>query len=185
MQKGGIKKVPPFFKPKTVKRIFLTVDIISLFVQSMGGGKSTENQTSYIFTGLTAGGQNTAEIGARIILFGLALSLSVFVFFLFLCIYLHIKVYRQTPAENSPGNEKWKKIFFVLYFDMILLTIRSIYRVAEFADGKYHSKISINESLFYGLDIVLMLLILAVWIPFHPGFWDMLDDKDTYVEIDE
>jgi hypothetical protein len=180
MQKGGIKKVPPFFGPKFVKRIFLIVDIISFLVQCMGGGNNhVTMHHSYSFVGLTATNQEMAEVGSRIILFGLALSLSVFVFFLFLCIYLHITILRQKPVEGStPQDEKWRKIFYVLYMDMILLTVRSIYRVAEFANPTFHNKISLNEGMFYGLDIVLMLAILVLWIPFHPGFWDMVDNED-------
>ena len=166
--------MPPFFSPKWVKYIFLVVDVVSFLVQTAGGGMRHECKT-LMCTGIMAVNSDTVEIGSRITLFGLSVSLAVFVFFLFLCIYLHIIISRQ---QKEGANDKWKVIFYVLYFDMILLTIRSIYRVAEYATTSFHNSISLNESLFYGLDIVLMIVLLLVWIPFHPGLWDLVEEDN-------
>jgi hypothetical protein len=113
--------------------------------------------------------QSTTTAGSRIVLVGLSVSLSVFVFFLFLCIYLHVRIAREQKASGH--SEKWKNIFWVLYFDMTLLTIRSIYRVYEYV--KAMDGVTLSESYFYGLDLALMVLLLLAWIPFHPGLQDM------------
>ena len=80
-------------------------------------------------------------------------------------------------------NRKWKVILYILYIDMILLIIRSCYRVAEYGNLEYHNPISTNEKYFYTLDIMEMLLLNVLWVPFHPGFWDMSDDSS--VEVSE
>ena len=103
---------------------------------------------------------------------GLCLSLTVFVFFLFVTFYVHMKLLRQKKEQG-----RWTVIFYLLYFDMILFIIRSSYRVAEFANLQFHNSISTNETLFYTLDALEMAILNVLWIPFHPGFWDMLDTE--------
>lgn len=98
---------------------------------------------------------------------GLAIALCVFIFFLFLLTYLHLNMRRN--SDRSAMQLKSEKILIVLYIDMILLIIRSAYRVAEYGNLEYHNPISTNEHLFYGLDAAEMLLLNALWIPFHPG----------------
>ena len=132
-----------------------------------------------------AGAKDSATMtaGSRIVLFGLSVSLSVFVFFLFLCIYLHIRVRREQGGSKGEG-EKWKSIFWVLYFDMILLTIRSVYRVIEYVEVL--NGVTMSENYFYGLDLALMVLLLVVWIPFHPSFMDMnKSDEEEEMQVKE
>jgi len=110
------------------------------------------------------------KAGARIVLFGLSLSLAVFVFFLFNTIYIHTRVNRKALK----GDTKWKQLFWVLYADMLLLVIRSIYRVAEFAEqlnGK--NTIDQSEAVFYGCDTLLMALILVLWFFFFPSRYNL------------
>ena len=80
-------------------------------------------------------------------------------------------------AGRGLENKKWRVILYILYIDMILLIIRSVYRVAEYGSLKHHNPISTNETYFYTLDTLEMLILNILWIPFHPGFWDMLNDK--------
>ena len=106
------------------------------------------------------------------LLVGLCISLVVFVFFLFMTIYVHTRLRARAATEET---KKIQVIICILYVDMILLIIRSAYRIAEYANMQYHNSISTNETLFYTLDILEMLILNLLWIPFHPGFWDMLD----------
>lgn len=114
-------------------------------------------------------------IGSKMLLVGLAIALCVFVFFLFLLAYLHMRVRKTMKNTRNP-------IIYILYVDMILLIIRSAYRVAEYGNLEYHNSISTNETLFYTLDAIEMALLNALWIPFHPGFWGLLDDAEDDFE---
>jgi len=152
------------FTPKRVKWVFLIVDVSAFVLQLFAGGAMAI--------------QSLANIGRWGIVAGLAISLLCFFFFLCLCIYIHIKAERLVQGSRP----HWHKIFLALYINMILLVIRSVFRLAEFAPG-YHSAISLNEPLFYGLDALPILLVYATWIPLHPGFImpkkkvDVIDDK--------
>lgn len=107
------------------------------------------------------------HLGARILLAGLAIALSVFVFFLFMLGYLHINMRRN--SDRSSLQLKSERVLIVLYVDMILLIIRSAYRVAEYGNMEHHNSIRSNEGLFYGLDATMMMLLNLLWVPFHPG----------------
>jgi len=141
----------------------LFADIASFFVQSAGGGFTASHDIA------------VAKTGSKILLGGLCLILAVFIFFICMLAYLHINLLKRgTKFDNNV-----KVIIYVLYADMILLIIRSSYRVAEYGNLQYHNSISTNEHLFFGLDTVEMALVNLLWIPFHPGFWKMLEnDKE-------
>jgi len=141
----------PLFTPKRVKWVFLGVDVSAFILQLFAGGAMAV--------------QSMANIGRWGIVAGLAISLLCFFFFLCLCVYIHIKA--EKAVEGS--RPYWHKIFIALYINMVMLVIRSVFRLAEFAPG-YHSAIALNEPLFYGLDALPILLVYATWIPLHPGF---------------
>lgn len=152
----------PIFKPKIVRWIFLVADIISFFIQVSGGGLTANSDP------------NMAKMGARILLAGLAIVLVVFVFFLFMLIYLHREIRNQSLTKM-----KGFVVIYILYIDMIFLIIRSVYRVAEYGNMQHQNSISTNENLFYGLDALMMMLLSALWIPFHPGFWNLDKNEET------
>jgi len=166
MLKAGVYH--PIFRPRIVRWMFLAIDIFSFFIQAGGGGLSADNDPT------------TSRIGAKMLLAGLSVALAVFVFFLLMLLY----IYKQMGSRrDSQDFRKIRVIMFVLFFDMILLIIRSAYRVAEFADLEYRNAISTNEHLFYALDTAMMLTLNLLWIPFHPGFWGILtlpDDDGTH-----
>jgi SNF family Na+-dependent transporter len=103
-------------------------------------------------------------------------ALCVFVFFLVISVYIHYHI-------GQKGMErKWKLMMCILYIDMALLITRSSYRVAEYGDLQYQNAVSTNESLFYTLDVLEMLILNFLWIPFHPGFWGMLDEEKEEID---
>jgi len=151
------------FTPKRVKWVFLGVDVSAFILQLFAGGAMAI--------------QSAANIGRWGMVVGLAISLLCFFFFLCLCVYIHHKAEKLVKGSRP----KWHAIFLALYINMIMLVIRSVFRVAEFAPG-YHSAIALNEPLFYGLDALPILIVYATWIPLHPGF---IMPKSKVVDITE
>jgi len=137
-----------FFTPKRVQYMFLFVDIFCLLLQCAGGGLMAQH--------------SSFETGHRVVLLGIALALVLFCFFLFLVVYVNLKV-RKNATEGE-----WLKIFIALYATIVLIIIRSIYRLVEFAGG-FHNSISTNENLFYGLDSLVLAIFVALWIYYHPS----------------
>ncbi len=112
-------------------------------------------------------------------LVGIILVLCLFAFFLFLVGIVHrsVRVQKHTFANEAQVFAAFCILHFstnnVLFVDgfedlsMVMIIVRSIYRVAEFSGG-FQNPISTNEELFYLCDCLPLLLFMAVWIVFHP-----------------
>jgi len=167
MKKAGVGN--KIFRPSVVRYFFLAFDVIAFAIQGAGGG--------------LLGGAETYEEsrrGSQVVLVGLAISLAVFFFFTVTTIYIHVKMSRNERADPEKykfKDTRYKRIFIVLYIDMVLFLIRSAYRVAEFSYDSFFNPVSNSEGLFYGLDILLMAIVLLLWIPFHPGFYNFVEKR--------
>lgn len=128
-------------------------------------------------------------LGKGIIETGIAISLIIFVFFLGVTAYIHYRIQKEMPKDLPPGATRWKRIFPVLYIHMMLLIIRSCFRVAEFEEG-YNGKLATTEAYAYGLDVLMVIILLIIWIPFHPTYLGIQNDdaiediKETETKID-
>ena len=115
--------------------------------------------------------QFSSPAGSRIILVGLAISLTIFLLFIGLALYVNYVAQQKIKRNEIVGDDmRWRRLVPVLFLNMLVLLIRSCYRCAEYSYSNFHNPISVNEKLFYGCDIALMMLILIVWIPMFPDF---------------
>ncbi|KAJ2394740.1 hypothetical protein GGI23_004573, partial [Coemansia sp. RSA 2559] len=71
------------------------------------------------------------------------------------------------PRDRSQAAAK-RKIMVNITLTTILLYIRSIYRIAEFADG-YGGKIYSAEWAFYVFDTVIVFVAFLVYIVLYVG----------------
>lgn len=157
-----------FFTPKKTKYLFLICDIAAFFIQGIGGSVAGTSKDA-----------SQARLGSNIVLVGLGISLAVFIIFLIIAFILHIKI-RASSAAGA--NLQWQGIFYVIYVNMICLSIRALYRVAEFQGGSTKGALSVDEAYFYVLDVVLMMILIASWIPFHPSHFG-LTKEETAQEV--
>ncbi|PRP79771.1 hypothetical protein PROFUN_12633 [Planoprotostelium fungivorum] len=163
MEKSGMKN--KIFTPKITKWGFLITDVSAFFLQAAGGGLMAM--------------RGTVDAGRVIIVFGLVVSLACFIFFEGLTIWANIKARKMLDSgEETP---RWHYLFAALHLSMLMLIIRSVYRVAEFAPG-YHSALALNEGAFYGLDALPVLILYILWIPLHPGI-TMRGFNDTVEDL--
>jgi len=151
------------FTPKVVKWIFLICDLFAFVLQGLGGAVAgSAKSLSQIHT------------GTRIILVGLAISLAVFVIFLFIALGLHLAIKKRTGKMID--DHSWMRIFYVVYANMIFLTIRAFYRVVEFHSGSTRTSLSTNEAYFYVLDVLMMMSVIGSWVFFHPSRFGVTKD---------
>ena len=110
-----------------------------------------------------------AKIGTQIMLAGLILQLA-FYFLFSLVVTSACMNARQFGLHGRPGL---RRLFTCIYGSMLLLTIRNIFRVVEFAQFiKALAPGGTNEAsegAFYGLDLVPVSLAITLLIVFHPG----------------
>jgi len=87
---------------------------------------------------------------------------------------------KQDRALTSGGNgsqildgrpHNWGPLLYVLLASLVLITIRIIFRMVEFASGLDPSKnpIPFHEAYFMALDALPMLIATLLLIAVHPG----------------
>lgn len=152
-------------KPRSYSAIFITCDVISLFVQGGGGGVSSRDN-------------GDSDTGRYIVIGGLAfqlLTMTIFQYFWYTFLWRIYKSERlHGETEFNPhystfrANRKLLKPFMAgVSLTFILIYVRSFYRVIETGHG-YTSYLLTNEiyyNILEGMMISLAALIMAVLSP--------------------
>jgi hypothetical protein len=153
--------------PKFVEYGFIVSDFLSIGVQSAGAGL------------ITSGNLKNLSTGSHVLIGGLGINLVSFCFFAVVTFHLHWSIYRRKP--DFSGQERWIKIFYALYLSMILLIIRSIYRIVEFSMG-FRGYLAVHETYFYVFECLLIIFAFGLFLPLHPGIWMPTEDSDELTE---
>ncbi|KAK5987911.1 Protein RTM1 [Cladobotryum mycophilum] len=135
--------------------IFVACDIIAFMIQGSGSGiASSDNWT----------GPNE-KVGRNVLIGGLAFQLIAFG--LFLCVFgrFHYLANRY-EVDDAPGG--WRRLVIAVYVSSILIMIRCIYRVSEFAEGMNGYAFR-TEWLFWVFEAIPMAGAIGVFCFFHPS----------------
>jgi RTA1 like protein len=150
---------------KWLTKVFVGGDVLSFLTQSAGGG---------IQTGNTLAAYN---LGENLIIAGLGIQLASFGFFIIVAGIFHFKIaWEPTPIAMSmgstarwrPSQRSWPTVLWTLYVVSLLIFIRSVFRLIEYAGGNDGYLIS-HEYFLYIFDALLMLGVLVILIIFHPA----------------
>ncbi|RDW64888.1 RTA-like protein [Coleophoma cylindrospora] len=133
-------------------KIFVAGDVFSFLVQSSGGGLMA-----------SAGSMN---MGKNLVVAGLCIQIIFFGLFVFSSLLFHVRINRNPTVASEAVA--WKKYIYALYASSVLILIRSIFRVALFADGN-DSVLARNEAFVYIFDALFMLAVLVIFNVVHPG----------------
>ncbi|KAJ5160511.1 Protein RTM1 [Penicillium canariense] len=154
-------------------KVFVVGDVISFLLQCGGGGY------------MAAGTISALNIGANIVIGGLAVQLLFFGFFVVVSAIFHWRVKKSQTSFPSPTlhsnspimSRSWESIMWALYAACLLILVRSIFRVAEFVQGN-DGFIMRREYLLYIFDACLMALAGVVLAVTYPGsFLDRVRSK--------
>jgi hypothetical protein len=142
-----------WMQPKHVVRLFLGSDLFCLCIQGAGGAQMVSTDPA------------AAQMGQRVILFGLAVQLAFFAAFTYVAARL-----RRDASFNLVRVRNIDAIYHVIYATIALLFLRNVYRVVEFAErSSQGSYISENEWLFYIFETLPILLVCAIYTRWHLG----------------
>ena len=119
---------------------------------------------------MAAGSISAMDMGANIVIGGLAIQLLFFGFFVIVSAVFHWRVKRNSRNISHPSelNKKWESIMWTLYAACFLILVRSIFRVAEFVEGN-DGFIMKREYLLYIFDACLMSLTGIALAIIYPG----------------
>ncbi|KAH8683671.1 RTA1 like protein-domain-containing protein [Ilyonectria robusta] len=142
---------------KWLTKIFVFGDIFSFAIQCIGGG---------VLAG--ADSKSALDRGQNIILVGLAIQIIFFGCFIAVISVFHYRVLKNPTRTSVTTHLPWGQFIYVLYFTSLLIMVRSIFRVAEFAGGE-GSALQTSEAYLYCLDTVLMFSCCVAFNVWHPS----------------
>ncbi|KAF5645546.1 RTM1 [Fusarium sp. NRRL 52700] len=135
--------------------IFVFCDVIAFLVQGSGSGiASSDNWQGEM-----------ERIGVKVLIVGLAFQLAAFS--LFLCVFrrFHVLALRMA-VEYAPRG--WQKVVLAVYISSILIMVRCIFRVVEFAVGKNTYAFG-HEWLFWAFESLPMAVAIGIFCFYHPS----------------
>ncbi|EGO03666.1 hypothetical protein SERLA73DRAFT_46678, partial [Serpula lacrymans var. lacrymans S7.3] len=134
-------------------RWFVLADITAFIVQGAGGSLTTSTDST------------TLMLGVHIYMGGIGLQECFIIFFFGLAVMFHKRMNRGEGLERP---RDWRRLLYVLYATLGLITLRIIYRLVEYSDG-FHSTITESEAFYYCLDALPMFCAIALYNVWHPG----------------
>ncbi|KAE9396597.1 RTA1-domain-containing protein [Gymnopus androsaceus JB14] len=160
-------------RPRRYSRIFVTCDIIALFVQAGGGSVASGTNIS----------QSQVNTGSNIMLGGIGFQVGVMLCYMALATEYFWRFSRQRPVrcstegENKTGviDHRLQLLIYALMFNTACLFIRAIYRTIELSYG-FNGKVIRTQWLFCFFDATMVAFAMYTLNIAHPG--RLLDEND-------
>ena len=151
--------------PRIVTKVFVTGDYLSILIQ---GGAA----------GLTKPKLHT--ISTALVLFGLGIQLISFIFFGLCAIIFHKRIRRTPTPRSCEVDPNWIQTLYMLYAVSVLILVRSIFRIIEYAFGNNGYPLK-HEWTLYCFDSVLMFLVTVIFLFRYPSNLvpKSTDDRDA------
>lgn len=106
------------------------------------------------------------DTGKNIVIGGLVVQILFFGLFVITSMIFHVRLARAPTAASLASP--WAKYMWALYGASLLILIRSLFRIFEFAGGSDGELMS-KEFYIYIFDAALMFLCMCVFNVVHPG----------------
>ncbi|KAM0269021.1 hypothetical protein ACHAPA_004630 [Fusarium lateritium] len=143
-------------KPTKLTRTFVLGDVLSFFVQGGGAGMSAVQS------------QTMAKWAERIVIIGLVIQIVIFGLFCVVSVVFHRRMHYKPTAESIGTLVPWESTLYMLYAVSLLIMVRSVFRIVEYAQGYTGYSLS-NEWTLYIFDTLLMWLVTAIFAWRYPS----------------
>ena len=169
-----------FLPVNKITAIFVTSDVISFLIQGGGAGLLLSRQSN------GAPNLQNQKTGEQILTAGLCINLISFCFFFAVIIYFSVGFRKllkqqQLSLDFLPAHNKRRTItpiIVAMFVSMLLIIVRSAYRIIEFHDG-WNSRINSTESYFYIFDASLMVIATGIYVFIFPYKYGVYGKKKT------
>ncbi|KEF61859.1 uncharacterized protein A1O9_03430 [Exophiala aquamarina CBS 119918] len=144
-------------RPTWLTKIFVTGDVLCFLIQMAGGGMLAGAE----------GDKKRADLGKFTILAGLFLQIVLFAVFIVVSYIFYNRLRKQPTPRSRQPEIRWLTMLYVLFGVSMLITVRNIFRVVEYAAGE-DGYLLTNEWPMYVFDATLMLSVVAIllwWFP--------------------
>ncbi|KAL6229742.1 hypothetical protein BDW75DRAFT_245451 [Aspergillus navahoensis] len=144
------------FRKKWLTKFFVSGDILSFTVQAAGGGV------------MASGSLSAVHNGEKIVIAGLVIQILFLGFFIITCAIFHMRVDKFPTERSLELGKSWRKHLVILYTANVLIMIRSVFRLVEYAMGN-NGYLLRREAFLYVFDGVLMLAVMVLFNVVHPS----------------
>ncbi|KAG7009355.1 hypothetical protein G7Y79_00003g012230 [Physcia stellaris] len=134
---------------------FVLLDIVAFLVQLAGASSASGDDVP----------DHQIMLGLHIYMVGVGIQQIFILFFCYLAFRFHQNLNRQ---PQSARLVQARTLLYVLYFVLLLITVRIVFRLAEYSKG-LKSTIPNHEAYQYGLDSAMMLVAFWAFNAVHPG----------------
>jgi RTA1 like protein len=117
---------------------------------------------------MASGNVHSLHIGEHIIIGGLIVQLLFFGLFIFTTLKFHFGMKNNPNRKVLTQRPPWERHIWALYGGSLLILIRSIFRLIEYAQGNAGYLVS-HEAYMYIFDGSLMFLSMVVFLWIHPS----------------
>ncbi|KAK1138412.1 hypothetical protein N8T08_002629 [Aspergillus melleus] len=135
-------------------KIFVLGDVLSFLVQAGAAGMMVNS--------------DLANMGKNIVIAGLLIQVIMFGLFIVTAICFQVRMLKTPTADAFNTELPWRSHLYTLYMISLLIMVRSIFRVAEFAMG-YDGYLLSHEWTLYVFDAFLMWVVMVLFGYRYPG----------------
>jgi hypothetical protein len=153
-----------YLSPKAYLWIFCVADVISLVIQAAGGGLASIESNAH----------KSAALGSNIMLAGIIFQTISVTIFVICAVDFVRRMLRRHLLDPHPKS--LTPMLSAMFFSLICIYIRSIYRVIELAQG-WSGFLITHQIYFVILDGTMMVLAVAVFNFVHPG-WLLISESE-------
>jgi len=153
------------FNPRLIYWVFISCDIVSLALQSAGGGLSSDSSSG-------------SRYGVKLALAGLIFQVITLAAFMIVCADYAFR--SRHVWRNTRITTPFKLFVGFLALAVLTIFIRCCYRVYELGNGFSRGSAELrNEGLFIGLESVMIVVAAYALIGAHPGLVFNKHSKDS------
>jgi len=157
--------------PETYTRFFIPCDLVSLLLQAAGGGIASSASHQH----------KSTAVGDHLMVAGLAFQVATLAIFIGLCTDFALRTHRryrslgEAAFDQNPHfvtlrqSKKFKGFLVALALATTCIFWRSVYRVAELAEGWTGNLIK-RQWLFVGFEGVMVIVACLALNAFNPAF---------------
>ncbi|KAF2188337.1 RTA1-domain-containing protein [Zopfia rhizophila CBS 207.26] len=158
--------IPPHF----VTPIFVTLDLISFLIQTIGAGQISRSYDRNPDQGTINETEQRVVTGRIILVFGLILQASCFALFEIVA-GRYFWMNRKWREEDLGDGKIWRRLNYAINGAGTLITLRAIYRVVEIPHDKNGGPVYLqrHEWCFWAFDALPIFATLILFALYHPG----------------
>ncbi|KAK7747360.1 hypothetical protein SLS53_001614 [Cytospora paraplurivora] len=155
-------------RPSWLTKGFILGDVQCIIIQACGGGLIASKKQ--------------ATMGKITIVSGLIMQISTFVMFLVAAVVFQLRYGRLLSSTRLRAGMPWRKVLWMLYTVSALVMVRSLFRTAEYIQGREGYSMTHQWTLFVFDSSLMFLATVAFFVMYNPRDMTRTVEEDEFLE---